>query len=257
MSDRLKEFETSIIEVVFFDLDDTIIAPGNAPRMGEEASLNVLRKTHKRLDSSLIDEKYAELSKEMLKESQSGRKLLADIYDRKTRFSRLLDKLGVPDHSLAEHMAEVYWKVRMTNTRLNEGASRVLKELSEVFPLGVVTNGPTKWQETKLVVLGVRSYIKYFVDSETVGYRKPQPEIFTYALEKAGVEANKALMVGDSLEDDVEGAKRVGMRTVWYKCGEPVVLDRFFRESESEKVIPVVPDFEIGRLEELIPILLK
>jgi len=257
MADRHKEFGASTIEVVFFDLDDTIIAPGNAAKEGEGASLDILRKTHPEFQLSLIDEKYAELSREMLNEFQSGTMPLADVYDRTTRFCRLLEKLLVPDHSLAQKMAEEYWKVRIANTRLNEGASKVLGDLSEVFLLGVITNGPTKWQEAKLTALGVRSYIKYLIDSETVGHQKPQPEIFRYALEKAAVAPERAVMVGDSLEDDVGGAQGVGMRTIWYKRREPVVLDSFFSNLAAEKPTTAIPDFEIERLEELIPLLLR
>jgi len=257
MADRPNEFDASTIKVVFFDLDDTIIAPGNAAKKGEEASLNILRKTHSKFELSMIDEKYAELSREMLNEFQSGTMPLAKVYDRTTRFRRLLKKLRIPDHSLAQRMAKEYWKVRIANTRLNEGALKVLRDLCETFSLGVITNGPTKWQEAKLTALGARPYIRYFIDSETVGHQKPQPEIFTYALDKAAVAPERAVMVGDSLEDDVGGARSVGMRTIWYKRREPVVLDTFFSDLAAEKTTTVIPDFEIEKLEELIPLLLK
>lgn len=255
--DRSKEPGSWTIEVVFFDLDDTIIAPGNAAKKGEEASLDILRKTCPRLDLSLIDAKYAELSREVLKEFQSGLMPLAEVYDRTRRFCRLLDKLQISDYSLAERMAEEYWKVRIANTRLNGGALKVLGELSKVFPLGIITNGPAKWQEAKLTALGVRSYIKYLIDSETVGHQKPQPEIFRYALEKAAVKPERTVMVGDSLEDDVGGAQSVGIHTVWYRRREPVVLDSFFSNLAAEKPIKAIPDLEIRKLEELIPVLLR
>jgi putative hydrolase of the HAD superfamily len=52
------------------------------------------------------------------------------------------------------------------------------------------------------------------VSSGAHGKTKPHPTIFQAALERLGVEAEAAVMVGDSIEDDIEGASTVGMRGV-------------------------------------------
>ena len=52
------------------------------------------------------------------------------------------------------------------------------------------------------------------VTSAEVGARKPAPEIFAHALEVAGVSARDAWHVGDSPEEDVEGALRAGIRPI-------------------------------------------
>src|SRR5262249_38839699 len=58
------------------------------------------------------------------------------------------------------------------------------------------------------------------VSSSAHGYMKPHPSIFAAALQLVGVEARDAVMVGDSLRHDVEGALRVGMRAVLLHRGE-------------------------------------
>src|SRR5918911_3014 len=50
------------------------------------------------------------------------------------------------------------------------------------------------------------------VGSGAYGKTKPHPTIFRYALEQLGAAAEEAVMVGDSLDDDIEGARAVGMR---------------------------------------------
>ena len=50
------------------------------------------------------------------------------------------------------------------------------------------------------------------VGSGAYGKTKPHPTIFRHVLEQLGVTAADAVMVGDSLEDDVQGARAVGMR---------------------------------------------
>jgi putative hydrolase of the HAD superfamily len=52
------------------------------------------------------------------------------------------------------------------------------------------------------------------VGSGAYGKTKPHPTIFRFALEQLGVDAADAVMVGDSIDDDVEGARAVGMRGV-------------------------------------------
>ncbi|MCI0621429.1 MAG: HAD family hydrolase [Acidobacteria bacterium] len=44
---------------------------------------------------------------------------------------------------------------------------------------------------------------------------KPSPRLYQEALHGAGVQPQEALFIGDSLRYDVEGAKKVGMTTIW------------------------------------------
>lgn len=61
------------------------------------------------------------------------------------------------------------------------------------------------------------------VYSTDVGARKPEPAIFTAALDALGVEAHDAMFVGDSLVADVQGAAAVGMTTIqamWFTADD-------------------------------------
>jgi putative hydrolase of the HAD superfamily len=55
---------------------------------------------------------------------------------------------------------------------------------------------------------------------------KPHPSIFEAALKLAGVSASDALMVGDSLTQDIDGARRVGMRGVLVRRSELIANPR-------------------------------
>ena len=57
------------------------------------------------------------------------------------------------------------------------------------------------------------------VDSETAGYYKPDPRIFQRACDALSVPAGEAVMVGDTPETDVQGARRAGLRAVWLNRG--------------------------------------
>jgi HAD superfamily hydrolase (TIGR01662 family) len=60
------------------------------------------------------------------------------------------------------------------------------------------------------------------VSSAAHGYMKPHPSIFQAALAQAGASVEEAVMVGDSLDHDIEGARRLGMRAVLVsRAGKP------------------------------------
>lgn len=91
-----------------------------------------------------------------------------------------------------------------------------LKE--EGLRLAVVTSGP-KYQRLKLELAGLLDYFDVVVTRDDVGMVKPEPRIFLYALESLGVEPKEAIIVGDSLWQDIYGGKNVGMKTVWISRG--------------------------------------
>ena len=64
------------------------------------------------------------------------------------------------------------------------------------------------------IELGFAPLLDFKVTSFEVGYDKPSPEIFQMALNKAGVKPNEAIFVGDQYDQDILGARGVGMHAV-------------------------------------------
>jgi len=62
--------------------------------------------------------------------------------------------------------------------------------------------------------LGFEPFLDYKVTSFEVGYDKPRPEIFQLALDKAGIKAGDSIFIGDVYEQDIVGAKGVGMKPI-------------------------------------------
>jgi putative hydrolase of the HAD superfamily len=87
--------------------------------------------------------------------------------------------------------------------------------------LVVVSNWDVSLNEV-LERLGLAQMLDGIVTSAAVGARKPSPEIFEHALGVAGVAAHDAVHVGDSLAEDVVGARAAGIEAVLIKRdGEP------------------------------------
>jgi HAD superfamily hydrolase (TIGR01662 family) len=122
--------------------------------------------------------------------------------------------------------------------------------LDRGYRLGAVTNrgysGPRFHEEMR--DLGLADLFETTVISCDIGYMKPHPRIFQHTLERMGIQAEEAVMVGDSLRADVEGAKTLGMTAVWRRpvTGEPVEAT----EDEPETG-PTAPDYVIDNVGEL------
>ncbi|MER3413186.1 MAG: hypothetical protein C4341_02910 [Armatimonadota bacterium] len=102
----------------------------------------------------------------------------------------------------------------------------VLPTLDELDSMGVATGVISNWDHTlhlTLKRLGVSERFAFAIASLEFGAEKPDPRIFRHALERAGVEPNEALHVGDSVEDDYRGALDSGLRAVLLDrtAGEP------------------------------------
>jgi putative hydrolase of the HAD superfamily len=107
----------------------------------------------------------------------------------------------------------------------------LLAELAERgFELAVVSNGCGN-VEKLCSDFGYAPFLSAIVDSRCVGVCKPDPAIFTHALEKLGREPGEAMMVGDSFERDIVPAKKLGMTTAWLEgaegrdCPDPSLVD--------------------------------
>jgi putative hydrolase of the HAD superfamily len=120
-----------------------------------------------------------------------------------------------------EHLAE-FWRGNFPRCNVERsGVSSTLQTLHQRgLKLGVISNGSTDSQNTKLEVMGIRHLFSVVLISEEVGIKKPDPRIFRMGLEKLAVNASEAIFIGDNPVLDVAGAMAVGIRAVWLNCGE-------------------------------------
>ena len=96
----------------------------------------------------------------------------------------------------------------------------ILDYLKDRYDLHIITDGFSDIQEKKLKRSGIFSYFETMTFSDEVGVTKPDPIIFETALARANAAPGQSLMIGDHLEFDVEGAKRVGFQALHFKPGK-------------------------------------
>ena len=161
-------------------------------------------------------------------------------YLNRTRFVLPLEHYGIHDIALADHLSEdyVYWSPRIV--RLVPGTMELLDYLKPKYHLHLITNGFQEVQDTKLSLSGMKPYFETLTVSEEVGVKKPNPEIFRYALNKAHAKPDESIMIGDEMAVDIDGARAAGIDQVFFNSSGC--------EIEGERTFEVKDLFEIMRV---------
>ena len=132
----------------------------------------------------------------------------------------------------------------MRYVSLDKDALDVLEKLHGKYKLGLISNFAIPECGWKLLdKFGLKRFFDVAMISGEINQRKPSPGIFQRALKALGVKASMAVFVGDMLDLDVMGPKKVGMKTV-------LVNRRPVEENADAK-----PDKVITRLRELLAVL--
>ena len=144
------------------------------------------------------------------------------ISQEELRFQRLrktFDLLGVPVSNEHIGVLAVQYIEHLTSfSHLVPDTLEVLQYLSPNYRLHIITNGFHQVQDRKLHGSGIADYFGVVINSEKAGVKKPNPYIFQLALREAGVPPQQALMIGDSMEADILGARAVGLHTLFFNC---------------------------------------
>jgi putative hydrolase of the HAD superfamily len=127
----------------------------------------------------------------------------------------LLDfKIG--DEPLARRMGEEFLEALPTRNILFPYTVEILTYLrGKGYQLHLITNGFQKTQHSKLEYSGLSGFFGEVITSEGSNSLKPNKEIFEYAFRVAGAEPAESIMLGDSIEVDIQGAINAGIDQVY------------------------------------------
>jgi len=135
---------------------------------------------------------------------------------RHARFEAAFRFFGADEPLIAEKMGSAYVERSPRRTALVDGTSELLRHLVHLgVPMSIITNGFDEVQHLKMQASGIAHCFKHVLTSEMVGVRKPHPHIFSHALAVTGTRPDKAVMVGDHYEADIEGALQAGWHAVY------------------------------------------
>ena len=225
---------------IFFDLDHTLWDfERNAEETKREMFENLRLKERGIKDYETFREKYVGINQALwalYREDKVGKDELNF-----RRFYDTLCVLGVDDHELGEAMASGFIEGISSKTYLFPHAKELLEYLFPKYILHIITNGFEEVQYRKLKTSGMDRFFTHVITSEAAGFKKPDPEIFEYALRQTGAMAAESIMIGDDLEVDIAGARQLGIDQVYVnhdrkQHNDPVTLEVFSLDEIIEKL---------------------
>lgn len=231
-------------ELVLFDMDDTLLDHWGTSQRALEALRDGFPVFRRRPIEELNAEYQRLLEEVHTRLASAPEDALANEEARTERFMQLSAWCGerlAPDEALG--VSRRYRAAYQAARRPVAGAVELLRELHGRVRVGVVSNNHVREQREKIAFLGLEELVGFLVTSEEARVAKPDPSIFRIALGRAGVEADRAVMVGDTWSTDVVGARSAGIRAVWLnRLGE-----RAPEGAEVEELRSLLPALEVAR----------
>ncbi len=135
---------------------------------------------------------------------------------------RCLERYSCQDEEVLNESLEIFYNVLVEERKLCSGAPELLSKLKEEgYAIGLISDVawglPSKFPQNDMRFYGIHHYFDDLVFSTDVGLRKPHPKIFKIALSNLGSSAQEAVFVGNSLQQDIKGARGVGMKSILKK----------------------------------------
>jgi len=152
---------------------------------------------------------------DLYRENKISKQLLRGL-----RFEESLELNHTPMPGMGDLLNEAYLSEMPKQLKLVPGARSVLDYLHHKYKMAIVTNGFKEVQVDKLIQSGLKKYFDKVFISEEIGAQKPHKKIFEHAVKSMNAPKKKSLMIGDSWEADIMGARIFGMDQVYY-CPDP------------------------------------
>lgn len=224
---------------VLFDADNTLL---NFDAAENKALAETLVNYGIEPDAETV-QTYREINTELWKQLEKGQIRREKLMNE--RFTRFLKAINAAGNGA--EMNRYYLEQLSTHPDLlGSNVLDVMRELSEVATLAVVTNGFDRVQNRRVQDSGLANYLEDVFVSEKLDSEKPSRKIFDAALRSLGVENREhVLMVGDSLSSDIQGGLNAGLDTCW------------FNPNHAENPGKVCPTYEISNLEELYALVME
>lgn len=218
-----------MIEYLFLDLDDTILDFHKAERIalaktlrefGLEPTEDVLNRYH------FINKQHWE---RLERQEITREQVLTG------RFRVLFEQLGL---DVDAHAIQQTYEYNLgIGHYFLPGAEEAVISLSRKYRLFLASNGTASVQHSRLTSANLYRWFEQVFVSQEIGHNKPAIEYFQKCVERIpGFDADKAMMVGDSLTSDILGGIRAGMRTCWINPGHKPGREDICPDYELESI---------------------
>lgn len=200
------------VKAIFFDADDTIV-------------------DHRQCEKKALLYLFDKIGKDYKEQYQDiFRPLDRKLWDSVAHNLNPVPKSDIPEYRFKEFFKQInleYNDYKKANELFQEGLANAVALIENAYDIieylhykdykiYVVTNGLVKLQKPRITNSKISKYISDIIVSEEVNSSKPNPKIFNVLLNKINLKSNEVIMIGDSLEKDIQGAKNANIKAIWY-----------------------------------------
>ena len=247
-----------MIDTVLFDLDDTLVVEYRSADEAFIETINLIEhRIHKdefikairyqareqwyklptidyclKVGISSWEALWADFTGEQ--ENLKQLKSLADTYRFET-WNETLHRFNINNSEVAFKLGNEFKRIRNSKHVLYPDTLDILNFLKPVYKLGLISNGAPDLQWKKINGSNLKHYFDCIVISGEHGYGKPDARLFSAAMNGLKAAKSRTIMIGDSLESDIKGAKNFGLKTIWINRNNHPTCD-------------LKPDYEIDYL---------
>lgn len=199
------------IQVITFDLDNTLWDVGQTIRRAETSLRQWMQDNTPSALEIYASDAVEGIRADVVARNPNQRHDLSFLRTQVLRSCML--KSGL-DENQAQELAEAAFDVFFVGRNdvvFFDNALKVLNDLSQEYRLFALTNG-----NADIHRVGIGQFFEGAISSADVGASKPDPAMFSAVLTRAKVTAAAAVHIGDHLSDDILGANRAGMHSIWF-----------------------------------------
>ena len=195
-----------MIKAILFDADNTLYKVHK-----ERAYEEMLKFLFKKLNTheEVLKKKYEDIISDVKKHNDPKKR------QREYSISLLLKEFGSNDDKLIKESLDIFWKYVLRDLEVLINKDKI-KRLSSKYVLAIASDEFRKNLEMKLdkIFGGWNKYFKFLITPEDTNEMKPSDKYYRLALKKLELKPTDVLVVGDSIERDIEPARKFGLKAL-------------------------------------------
>jgi putative hydrolase of the HAD superfamily len=235
------------IKALLFDFDETLFVNEDSTRESVRYAWQSVEKDYPNIPIERVVDAYMDSrdkfwhvdDTQVIPEIQQGA-----VHVRRVLWTMTFKTLGIQRDDVLDTLVQRFGEKRYETWRLYPESIDILNQLKTSYKLVIVTNGISEIQRGKIKKVQVESYFHPILVSGELGISKPDPRFLYQAADTIDVKYSECVMIGDSVRNDIGGAKNARMISVWVN-----------RNGHLPRP-SIIPDYEIKTLREL-PVILK
>ncbi|MBA4293386.1 hypothetical protein C0431_10505 [bacterium] len=242
------------VKAIYFDLDDTLCTYWDAAKAGLRKAFED-HPEHGQTPERLLQEwavAFTGFVETIGKTHWYDKYCESGEITRVELMRRMLERVNIFDDELAYRISHTYHVERQAALELFPEALDVIQQLSSVYTLGLITNGPADIQRQEIQKLNIGNYFPHiFIEGEhKIG--KPDERIFRMAEAAVSLPPENLLFVGNSYKHDIKPAQTYGWKTAWIRRDSDVAPSSRTGKPEELPEGATPPDLIIFNLQELL-----